>query len=117
MVKKDKTVDTKIILATSSTVFFGEYKDPTRKFKIALGIEHCINKTPAANPSRLKYKINKYPIIGPAITRPIEENIALFNEKTFSLVNAIPNDIKIKKIVAYIKRKVVFSTKPGSSKS
>ena len=54
MVKKDKTVDTKIILATSSTVFFGEYKDPTRKFKMALGIEHCINKTPAANPDKLK---------------------------------------------------------------
>ena len=53
MVIKDNTVDTKIILATSSTVFFGEYNEPTRKFKIALGIEHCINRTPAAKPSKL----------------------------------------------------------------
>ncbi len=55
IVKKDKTVDTKIILATSSTVFFGEYNEPTRKFNIALGIEHWINKTPAAKPDKLKY--------------------------------------------------------------
>ena len=47
----------------------------------------------------------------------IEENIALLNEKTFSLVKAIPKDIKIRNIVAYINRKVVFSTNPGSSKS
>ena len=51
------------------------------------------------------------------ITRPIEENIALLIEKTFSLVKAIPKDIKIRNIVAYINRKVVFSTNPGSSKS
>ena len=43
--------------------------------------------------------------------------IDLFNEKTFNLVNAIPNDIKIKKIVAYISRKVVFSIKIGNSRS
>ena len=49
------------------------------------------------------------------ITRPIDENIALLSEKTFSLVRAIPNDIKIRNIVAYINRKVVFSTNPGSS--
>ena len=54
MVIKDNTVDTKIILATSSTVFFGEYNEPTRKFKTALGIEHCINRTPAAKPVKLK---------------------------------------------------------------
>ena len=40
IVKKDKTVDTKIILAILSTFFFGEYIDPTRKFNIALGIAH-----------------------------------------------------------------------------
>ena len=62
-------------------------------------------------------KINKYPIKGPTITRPIEENIALLSEKTFNLVNAIPKDIKIRNIVAYISKKVVFSTNPGSSKS
>ena len=53
-VTNDNTLDTKIILATSSTVFLGEYKEPTRKFKIALGIEHCIKKTPAAKPDKLK---------------------------------------------------------------
>ena len=47
----------------------------------------------------------------------IEEKISLLSEKTFSLVRAIPKDIKIKNIVAYINRKVVFSTNPGSSKS
>ena len=51
------------------------------------------------------------------ITLPIEENIALLIEKIFSLVKAIPKDIKIKNIVAYINRKVVFSTNPGSSRS
>ena len=37
------------------------------------------------------------------ITLPIDENIALLSEKTFNLVNAIPKDIKIRNIVAYIK--------------
>ena len=35
-------------------------------------------------------------------------------EKIFKRVRAIPRDIKIKKIVAYIKRKVVFSTNVGT---
>ena len=48
------TVETKIILATLSTFSFGEYIDPTKKFKIALGIEHWINNTPAANPDKSK---------------------------------------------------------------
>ena len=55
----------------------------------------------------LKYSVlkplmgkNKYPIIGPIITLPIEEMKAFLKEKTFNLVRAIPNDIKIKKIVA-----------------
>ena len=55
--------------------------------------------------------------MGPIMTRAIDENMALFNEKTLSLVNAIPNDIKIRNIVAYIKRNVVFSTNPGNFKS
>ena len=29
------------------------------------------------------------------ITRPIEENIALLSEKTFSLVRAIPKDLSL----------------------
>ena len=40
IVTKEITVETKIILATLSTFSLGEYIDPTRKFKIALGIEH-----------------------------------------------------------------------------
>jgi hypothetical protein len=42
------------MLATLSTVSLGEYNDPTKKVKMALGIEHCINNTPAANPVKLK---------------------------------------------------------------
>ena len=58
--------------------------------------------------------INKA-IIGPKKSLPIEYIIDLVKEKTFNLVKAIPNDIKIKNIVAYIKRKVVFSTNTGIS--
>ena len=54
--------------------------------RTALGIEHCINKTPAANPSKLKYKINEYPIIGPITTLPIEEKIAFFMKKLLILL-------------------------------
>ena len=53
-------------------------------------------------------------MIGPIINLPNEEMMDLVKENTFNLVSAIPNDIKIKKIVAYISRKVVFSTNPGS---
>ena len=35
-------------------------------------------------------------------------------KKTFSRVKAIPSDIKIRKIVAYISKNVVFSTNTGS---
>ncbi len=37
-----------------STIFLGEYIDAIKYVKIALGIEHCINKTPAAKPDKLK---------------------------------------------------------------
>ena len=57
--------------------------------------------------------MNKNPIIGPKITLPIEQNKAFLNEKTLNLVKAIPKDIKIKKIVAYINKKVVFSINTG----
>ena len=40
IVTNEITVDTKIILATLSTFSLGEYIEPTRKFRIALGIEH-----------------------------------------------------------------------------
>ncbi len=53
-------------------------------------------------------------IIGPKISLPIEETKALKNEKIFNLDKAIPKDIKIKKIVAYINKKEVFSIKTGN---
>ena len=46
--------------------------------------------------------------------KKLHETKALLKEKTLSLVNAIPKDIKIKKIVAYVSNEVVFSTKFGS---
>ena len=54
------------------------------------------------------------PIIGPKKSLPIEYIKDLVKEKTFNLVKAIPNYIKIKKIAAYIKRNVVFSTNTGN---
>ena len=49
------------------------------------------------------------------ITLANEEIKDLLNEKTFRRVNAIPKDIKIRKIVAYINKNVVFPTNTGSS--
>ena len=89
-------------LATLSTTFFSEYIEPTRYVKTALGIADCINKTPAGNPSKPKYLIKLNPIIGPIITLPIEDMSADWNEKTLNFVNAIPNDIRIKKIAVYV---------------
>ena len=54
--------------------------------------------------------------MGPNITRHKESNIESFNEN-FSFVNAIPSDIRTKKIVAYVKRNVVFSRNNGVSNS
>ena len=44
-----------------------------------------------------------------------EEIKAFLKEKTLNRVSAIPRDIKIKNIVAYINKKVVFSIKTGVS--
>ena len=55
------------------------------------------------------------PIIGPKISLPNDEIKALKNVKIFNLVKAIPKDIKIKKIVAYINKNEVFSIKIGNS--
>ena len=41
-------------------------------------------------------------------------NNSFFKRKNFKSVSAIPKDIKIKNIVAYINKKVVFSIKTGS---
>ena len=47
-VTNDIKVDTTIILDILSTISFGEYIDAIKYVNIALGIEDCINKTPAA---------------------------------------------------------------------
>ena len=73
---KDIKVETTIILDILSTIFFGEYIEAIRYVKMALGIEDWINKTPAANPDKLKTFIRIKPIIGPNITLPIEEIVA-----------------------------------------
>ena len=96
----DLRVETTIMLAILSTTFFEEYSDPTKYVKTALGIEHWINNTPAANPDKLKVFIIKKPIIGPIITLAIDEIKADLNEKTLNRVSAIPKDIKIKNIAA-----------------
>ena len=57
------------------------------------------------------------PTTGPRITRAKEEIKDLLNEKTLRRVNAIPKDIKIKKIVAYINKNLLFSTNTVSSMS
>ena len=94
------TVETTIVLAMLSTIFLGEYIEPTRYVKMALGIEHGINKTPASTPFKSKSSIKKRPMIGPInilVNELIKES---FKEKTFNLVKAIPKDIKTRKIVA-----------------
>ena len=53
------------------------------------------------------------PIIGPITTLAKDETRALLKENTLSLVNAIPKDISIKKIVAYVISIVVFTRKLG----
>ncbi len=76
-------------------------------------MEHCINKTPAATPLKLKVYIINIPTNGPRNTLAIDDINALLKEKTLSLVNAIPSDINIKKIVAYVNNIVVFTIKFG----
>ena len=93
-------VETTIILAMLSTTFFEEYSEPTKYVKTALGIEHWINNTPAANPDKSKVFMIVKPIIGPIITLANDEIKADLKENTLNLVNAIPKDVKIKKIAA-----------------
>ena len=45
---KDIKVDTTIMLEILSTISFGEYIEAIKYVSIALGIDDCINKTPAA---------------------------------------------------------------------
>ena len=100
IVIKDIKVDTTIILDMLSTIFFGEYIEAIKYVKIALGIEDWISNTPAAKPDKLNTLIKAKPIIGPTITRPIEEIKELLREKTFICVNETPRDISIKTIIA-----------------
>ena len=44
----DINVETTIMLEILSTIFLGEYIEAIKYVNIALGIEDCINKTPAA---------------------------------------------------------------------
>ena len=73
-----------------------------------------MSKTPAANPDKLKLYITVNAINGPIITLHKDKIIEFFNEN-LNLVRAIPNDIKTKNIVAYVKRNVVFSRNKGVS--
>ena len=50
--------------------------------------------------------------MGPIITLK-NENIIESRKENLNLVNAIPKDINTKKIVAYVRRKVVFSRNNG----
>ncbi len=68
IVTKDIKVEDTITLAILSTALFSEYIDPTRYVKTALGIEDCINKTPAMKPVNPKKLIRAKPIMGPKIT-------------------------------------------------
>ena len=75
-----------------------------------------MSKTPAANPDKLKLYITVNAINGPIVTLHKDKIIEFFNEN-LNLVRAIPNDIKTKNIVAYVKRNVVFSRNKGVSTS
>ena len=83
-----------------STISLDEYIEAIKYVKIALGIEDWINKTPAAYPDKLNILIKINPIIGPTITRPIEEIKEVLIENTFICVNETPKDISIKTIIA-----------------
>ena len=108
---------TTIMLAISSTTFFGEYIDPTKYVKTALGIELWIKIIPAEYPDKLNISITIKPIIGPKINLAIEPIIDSFNEKIFNLVKAIPSDINTRKIVVYVNSIVVLRIKLGVSNS
>ena len=105
------------MLEILSTVCFGEYIDAIKQVNIALGIDDCINKTPAPYPDKLKIFIKAYPTIGPSITLPIDDIIELLTEKTFNWVNEIPSDININTIIVQPNSITLFNTNLGISKS
>ena len=99
MVTKDRNVESTTTLAILSTIFFGEYISAIKYVKTADGIEVWMNITPASTPVKLNILTNTNPINGPTIIL-ISEKIKLsLKEKIFNLDNAIPNDIRTKKIV------------------
>ena len=55
-------------------------------------------------------------MIGPEITLTKPRIIALNQDFTRNLARATPKDINTKNIVAYVKRKVVFSRNTGTFK-
>ena len=66
---------------------------------MALGIDDCINKTPAAKPDKLKKDIKAKPINGPIITLQVDVIRASLKENTFICVRETPKDIKIITII------------------
>ena len=96
---KDKNVERTTVLAMLSVIVFGEYIFPIKYVKTADGIEVWINITPASTPDRLNNLTKPKPINGPIITL-VKEKIKLsLREKIFKLDNAIPSDIRTKKIL------------------
>ena len=94
-------------------ILFGEYIFAIKYVKTADGMEVCINITPASIPDKLKKLTKPKPISGPIIIL-VKEKIKLsLKEKIFKLDNAIPNDIRTKKIVEYEIKNAAFSIKSG----
>ena len=113
MVKKDINVESATVLAILSTIFLGEYISAIKYVKTADGMEVWINIIPASIPDRLNNLINPSPTNGPIITLVNEKTRASLKEKILNLDNAIPKDIKTKKIVEYEIKKVAFSKNLG----
>ena len=99
MVIKDKNVESTTVLAIIVTIFLGEYISAIKYVKTADGMEVWINIIPASIPDKLNNLINPNPTNGPIITLVHEKTKLSLKEKILNLDNAIPNDIKTKKIL------------------
>ena len=113
MVKKDSNVESATVLAILSTIFLEEYISAIKYVKTADGMEVWINIIPASIPDKLNNLINPNPTNGPIITLVNEKTRLSLKERILNLDNAIPNDIKTKKIVEYEIKKVAFSINFG----
>ena len=69
--------------------------------RTALGIEHCINKTPAANPSKLKTHVGELGMAQSSKIKVVDYNLSNSDETVVKLlklrehINKIQTDIKI----------------------